>query len=86
MPRGWKTGRAGHVAGGVRPVRRACERGILAVAGALDDRMDDRMKDRTIIWLTLGGIAFWILIVRPSIILSVYNSVAKLVRLALSQL
>ena len=44
------------------------------------------MKDRTIIWLTLGGIGFWILIVRPSIILSIYQSIAKLFRLALSQL
>ena len=32
------------------------------------------------------GIGFWILIVRPSIILSIYESIAKLVRLALSQL
>ncbi len=38
------------------------------------------MKDRTIIWLTAGGIIFWLIALKPAYLESLFHHVEKIVQ------
>jgi len=37
------------------------------------------MKDKTIIWLTAGGIIFWLIALKPAILESAFHEISKLI-------